>query len=238
MTVKSINRTVYGAATFAVSLALLMELAYALCSHSAIPRIADAVELILSMLIAIVLLIQVRRSFLRYVTLGFALAIGSWTLGELYTLSYRHINNVNAAYPSVADFAFCGFFLLMSSSLGIMKRVDIDDVNKGATPYLIFLTMGLPVLILFTVQNSIFKNAMNFVYAFLNASIMYEALTLIKLRLYPMIIVSVFFIGLAGMFFLVLVNYSTNVHYATLLYPIGFSLLLLGVLKNNNGVEF
>jgi hypothetical protein len=230
MTVKSINKTVYVSMTFSIVLALLMELAYAICSHTAIPRIANLVELVLSMLIATVLLIQVRRSFLRYVTLGFALAVGSWTLGELYSLSYRHINDVNAAYPSVADFAFCGFFLLISSSLGIMKRVDIEDVNKGATPYLIFLVMGLPVLILFTVQNSLLKNIMNFVYAFLSASIMYEALTIIKLRLYPLIIASILFIGLVSMF--------TNVHYATLLYPIGFAFLLFGVLKNNNGVEF
>jgi hypothetical protein len=238
MSLRGINKTVYGSIVFTMTMALLMEFAYAISSHTALPRIADGVELVLSMLIAIVLLIQVRRSFLRYVTLGFALAIGSWTLGELYTLSYRHINEVNVAYPSVADFAFCGFFLLVSSSLGIMKRVDIDDVNKGATPYLIFLVMGLPVLILFTVQNTLMKNIMNFVYVFLSASIMYEALTLIKLKLYPMIIVSVFFIGLTNLFFLVLVNYSTNVHFATLLYPIGFSLLLLGVIKNNRGFEF
>ncbi len=207
---------------------------FELPSASAANLLADIMELCLAAFIGIAALLLMKSSFLKYVTLGFSLALICWALGELYSLSYERIIGGRLPYPSVADFGFLGFYLMVSSSLGIMKKMDSEDVHKGIAPYFIFLLLAIPAALLFCVKNSPIVNISNFLYGFLNALIMYQALILVRLKIYPFIIAGVLLAGSTGMIFMISINiFPACIHCATLLFPVCFATILLGILKNN-----
>jgi hypothetical protein len=212
---------------------LLLEAVLLFYKHQSLIKIVNITELILSLWLSVMVLILIKHSFLKYVTLGVALALISWTFGELFTLSYTHITGSNILYPAIADFGYIGFYLMISSALGILKRVDVDDVNKAWQPYLVFTIILIPIALMLSLSNSIFVNTTNFIYSFLSALVIYQSVILIRLKLYPYIIGSVIFIALLNMIFIVTINMRPSCHFITILFPIGFAGILLGVLKHN-----
>jgi hypothetical membrane protein len=159
----------------------------------------------------------------------------SWTLGSLYELSFFYLaENTVFTYPTVADFGFSGCFFLIFSCLGIMKKVDSEDISRSRKMYLVFLVTLIPLITVFWSKSSPLMIVFNFYYFFLSALLLYQAMTLLRLKLYGTIICGTLIFCFGHMLFILVANCcpGTAMPIKAVL-PMAFAVILLGLHKNN-----
>lgn len=129
-----------------------------------------------------------------------ALASLSWLLGSTFWVSYVFVLDEVLSYPSVAQFAFHGFHLLMIPSLLYVMR------ERGVglwTPSVVGIVGAslFPIVIYFTVGTDLAAVVYNVFYFTLISSVVVLAAHLVVAKVLPLLGVSLLFFSVADINF-------------------------------------
>lgn len=172
----------------------------------------------------------------RYNLLGTALAIYSWTLGQIYWFSYTSITGKVLPYPSVGDMGFTGTYFLLIGVIGmIMSGQPIT--HRRYYSYTALLVMLIPVSLLFVGKSKIEVMIFNFILAFSVSFTLFKNFMLLENQKYRWFAGGIFLLGITDVVFMISASVFPNTYTLSsdALYPISISLISTGILKGDCG---
>lgn len=99
------------------------------------------------------------RSFPFFLSIG--LALSSWVMGNIFWFSYAHMFSQTLLYPSIGEFGFLGYYLLILGGL----TYQIRSASGGLAPsqdawwrYLPFLLLVVPLVVVWNSGASILES--------------------------------------------------------------------------------
>jgi hypothetical protein len=165
---------------------------------------------------------------------GVALAVFSWTLGQLFWFSYTTITKLTLPYPSIGDLGFIGTYFILSGVIGIIKskrdEVYLKQKKRVLWPLLFLL---VPIILVFVKDNSLPVNSYNFILTLSLVYTMMKAVPIYTMKEYRFFVAGIYILGLTDIIFLSSVVLIPNCFTFTTdpLYPIALTLITNGLMK-------
>lgn len=221
------------------SLSLMLFIGFGIFDLEQLDFAVNVFELVYGLLAGSMVLIFSRitvNRLNRYNLLGTALAIFSWTLGQIYWFSYTSITGEILPYPSVGDMGFTGTYFLL---IGVIEMIVSGQpiTQRRYYSYTVFLVMLIPVLLLFVGKSKIEVMIFNFILAFAVSFTLFKNFMLLENQKYRWFVGGIFLLGITDVVFMISASLFPNTYTfsSDVLYPISLSLIATGILKGGYG---
>ena len=201
---------------------------------AALVRAADIFEIAFGLLCGSILLAASTRqaeTTPRHVLLGTALALFSWTLGQVFWFSYTELTGVTLPYPSVGDLGYTGTYFFLAGVLRLLL-----GQRKAWHPWYSWfslLALAVPVAVVFAGGGNTAGILYNFVLALAAGYAYFLNCALIPLRRYRWYAGGVFLLGIADLVFMLSVCLypASHLYLPDLLYSLSLALLAHGAFR-------
>lgn len=150
------------------------------------------------------LLILFARKAGRFYITATALAIFSWTLGQIFWFSYTSITGDALPYPSVGDIGYTGTYLLLFGAAGLITGDGC--VQKRPWRFASLIIFAAPVVLLLAAKSKPEALFYNFVLSTATAAALFRVLPLLRFRNYRVFALGVVMLGIADFTFMMSVG--------------------------------
>ena len=168
----------------------------------------------------------------KYIIIGTALAVFSWTLGQLYWFSYTLITGDILPYPSVGDMGYTGTYFLLIGIIGLILANNAS-ITVGYWRYAVFIVMVVPIYLLYTSMIKTEALVFNFVLSAVISVALFRMCLLLQYKEYHWFAAGVLLLGIADIAFMISASLFPSEYtiIADALYPIAITSLTYGMMK-------
>lgn len=201
---------------------------------SQLNSVSNGMQLFTGFAVGILVLVYARFSRERYLVLGVALAILSWTLGQLYWFSSIFIDESALLYPSIADFGFIGTYFFL---IGV-----IHTITRGIPQYTIVLrfknlwpfgVLLVPLLLAVAETNTLATNISNLAFSLAIMHTLWKAQPIFPMEQYRLFLAGLCLLCLSDIIFMVFICLMPDMYTLSTdaFFPIALSLTAYGFMK-------
>lgn len=192
-------------------------------------------EILYGLITSVVLLFLSRKAIERYnrfVLIGTALAVISWSIGQVFWFSYSNITDEMIPYPSVGDMGYTGTYFFLIGVIVLLLREQPATKYKWYS-YSPFFLLSVPVLFLILGDYKLSGYLYNFILVGTVCFTLFYNFRLLPACQYRWFVYGVFMLGIADVIFMVTVCLfpNTNLYLSDILYCFSIALIAYGSLK-------
>lgn len=178
---------------------------------------------------------RVKEKQPRTALLGTALAVLSWTLGQVFWFSYTNITGEEIPYPSVGDLGYTGTYFFLIGVIGVLLREQPAVKRKWYSYGVFLLLIFVPLALLFIGNDKPMGYIYNFVLTAVLCTTIFQNLRLTQNRRYRWFMCGVFLLGLADIAFMISISLFPDSHLyeSDMLYVASLALISYGMLKGD-----
>lgn len=202
--------------------------------YAKLNAVANGIQFFSGLVIGMLVICYARFSCQRYLILGVALAVLSWTLGQLYWFSVIFLNGSSLPYPSIADLGFIGTYFFL---IGV-----IHTITRGIPQYTIEIKywnlwpLGLlviPIFLALAGSSNLLINIDNLVLTLAIVYTLWKAQPIFHIIRYRLFIAGLCLLCLSDMIFIICVCLipDTCTLSTDALFPVALSLTAYGFMK-------
>lgn len=191
------------AAALTCSSGLLLCAVLHLIDPDHIAFIQNILEVTFGAACGILLILLARKAGTFYIT-ATALAIFSWTLGQIFWFSYTSITGDALPYPSVGDIGYTGTYLLLFGAAGLIT--GDGRVPKRVWRFTSLIIFAAPVVLLLADKSKPDALFYNFVLSTATVAALFRVLPLLRFRNYRVFALGVVMLGIADFTFMMSVG--------------------------------
>lgn len=158
-------------------------------------------ELVFGLASGTLLLTAAKFSSNRLVITGTALAVYSWTLGQIYWFSFMSITGDLLPYPSVGELGYTGAYFLLMGVIGLINRL-YPATFKKAYRFAALLVLAVPVILLFIGKTGTDALIYNFILSSAVTVTVFKAFSLSKTIGYHLFTAGIFLFAAADILFM------------------------------------
>ncbi|HHY27270.1 MAG TPA: hypothetical protein GX523_11125 [Desulfitobacterium dehalogenans] len=202
--------------------------------YSKLNTVANGIQLFAGLAIGMLVICYARFSFERYLVLGVALAVLSWTLGQLYWFSFIFLDGSSLPYPSIADLGFIGtYFFLIGVIYTITKRIPQYTIKikyRNLWPLGLLL---IPIFLSLVGSNTLLINIDNLALTLAIGYTLWKAQPIFPITRYRLFIAGLCLLCLSDMIFMICICLMPDAYTLSTdaLFPAALSLTAYGFMK-------
>lgn len=196
--------------------------------------LANGIQLFYGFLIGILVLVYARFSRERYLVLGVALAILSWTLGQFYWFSSIFIDESTLPYPSIADFGFIGtYFFLIGVIHTFTRKIPRYTIELKIRHLWPFGVLFVPLYLALAKTNALWVNIHNLALSLVIMHTLWKAQPIFPMEQYRLFLSGLCLLCLSDVIFMVCACLvpDTYTFSSDALFPVALSLTAYGFMK-------
>ena len=214
--------------------ALFFILLFTNSSYLSLSAFANGVQLLYGLVIGLLVLCYARYSRERYLVSGVALAVLSWTMGQLYWFSYVFLVGSSLPYPSIADLGYIGtYFFLIGVIITITKGIPQYTIKIRYRNLWPFLLLLVPLLLALIGKNRLLVNLDNLVLTLAMVYTLWRAQPIFPVIQYRLFITGLCLLCISDIIFMVHACLMPDTYTLSTdaLFPMALSLTAYGFMK-------